>query len=345
MTASIVSKSAQEESEHPAKRLKQDNTENVPVDQPTERFKNDPRSLMRPTDASSIVFPLSQRLRGKLSSFVPDGALLGKDLSYAVCQMLGQSDLLWKGHSQGLAVFKLDSDAVVKAVRNLEDTTEYTALQYLAKNMPDFPVPKPLGLITLGRFSLIFMTYMPGITLDKVWGTLDKVQKSSIQQQLDALFAKLRSLPHPDGMSLGGVAGEGCKDIRRNIRRSQEPITSQKAFEDFQFSNPHFGSPIFISFLRQLSPSPSGRCVFTHGDVRPENITVELSDDDGYRVTGLLDWEASGFYPKHQESTKITNCLATNEESDWYLFLPPCISPHEYPQRWLLDRVWDRHVE
>jgi aminoglycoside phosphotransferase (APT) family kinase protein len=41
------------------------------------------------------------------------------------------------------------------------------------------------------------------------------------------------------------------------------------------------------------------RSVFTHGDVRADNIMVKRDPDinDRYVVTGIIDWEFSGFYP------------------------------------------------
>lgn len=81
------------------------------------------------------------------------------------------------------------------------------------------------------------------------------------------------------------------------------------------------------------------KIVFTHGDLRPENIAVDMDDCNQWVVTGLFDWEYSGFYPEYCEAFKCTNCIAPYEDDDWYLFLPNCISPKRYAHWWLLDRV------
>ncbi|OAL62143.1 hypothetical protein A7C99_6718 [Trichophyton rubrum] len=82
-----------------------------------------------------------------------------------------------------------------------------------------------------------------------------------------------------------------------------------------------------LTDLRSLS-HPTGtplggqleiQCVFTHGDLRPDNITVEPSDDYQFRVTGLLDWEYSGFYPEYYELIRSTNGLSPSVDNDWYL--------------------------
>lgn len=244
-------------------------------------------------------------------------------------------------------VVKCDDYTVAKIVRTTKetanDTTEYTTLQYLREHKPEFPAPIPLGHLTMGDISIFFMTYMPGVTLAELWSDLSEGHKTCVQDQLNNLLLDLRSLPRPVDKPLGGVAGEGCKDQRRHLRRSTKAIWNCEDFNDFIFSNPKFGSPLFVQFLRNFS-TPS-KIVFTHGDVRPENIVVQMSDDDQCRITGLLDWEFSGFYPDYHDSVKITNCLATNESCDWYQFLPSCISPYTYPAPWLLDYNWGRHLE
>jgi len=62
------------------------------------------------------------------------------------------------------------------------------------------------------------------------------------------------------------------------------------------------------------------------------------------RLRGCWTGKRSGFYPEHFECTKATSTLSASENSDWCLYLPQCISPTQYPARWLLDRLWDKHA-
>lgn len=111
-------------------------------------------------------------------------------------------------------VFKVDAQTLVKVVAHQEDFTEYTTLQYLEKHRPSIPAPKPLGVVSLGRFSLIFMSYLPAMTLGAAWTHLSQAQKSSIQSQLDEIFTDLRSLACPEAQLLGGGGS-------RRLQRSQ----------------------------------------------------------------------------------------------------------------------------
>ena len=308
--------------------------------------KKDIRTSLRSHHKSVEVFPISAKLKRELEPLYIELGDPEDGLSKVSKAVLLQSEVLDEGPSPiHKMVFRWKSHYAIKVIRDMKDFTEYTSLLYLDEHMPSVPAPRPHGLVKIGNLFLMFVTYLPSMTLEKVWKSLSQIQKISIQEQLDVILLKLRSIPYPAGMSLGGVGGEGCKDLRRNLRHNADPINSLDAFEDFRFSNPRFGGSVYINLLRQLVPTPSQNVVFTHGDLRPDNIVVQLSEEGHYIVTGLIDWEYSGFYPDYYEATKVTNCMSPNEENDWYLFIPPCISPKMFHDKWLVDRLWDRHVE
>ena len=149
----------------------------------------------------------------------------------------------------------------------------------------------------MGRISLIFLTHIPSTTLGDVWNKLENDRKASIRDQLNVILTSIRALLYIDGHPLGGLAGEGCKDIRRYLRKSDKPIKNLAEFEDFLFSSPRSGGLVFVKLLRQLLPGPPSpaNIVSTHGDLRPDNIIVEMGDDGKRVIAGLIDWEYSGF--------------------------------------------------
>lgn len=260
-------------------------------------------------------------------------APLPDSLSQSLLELMQKSEFFYTGvFALRKMVFKCGVNIIVKAVRNLNDYTEYTILQYLQRYKPNIPAPRPLGLVRMNNISLIFVSYIPTTTLGEVWEKLDSDQKASIRDQLDEIFIELRSTPYSDGQPFGGIGGEGCKYIRRHLRRSEKPITSIGDFEDFLFSAPHPGGNVLIEMLYELSPKPASppQIVFTHGDLRPDNIAVDMVDGNRYIISGLLDWEYGGFYPEYWEAVRSTNCIAPCESNDWYLFLPDCLSPKRY---------------
>ncbi|CAG8224377.1 unnamed protein product [Penicillium olsonii] len=308
----------------------------------------DIRHSLCPSDPVEIVFPLSDTV-AKLIGPTSQPAGLPAALSQRLFEVLWSSETIWKApFARQKGVFKCSAEVVVKAIHNMEHYTEYTALQYLDHHKSSIPVPKPLGLVRMSGISLIFMSYMRSTPLGNVWHTLDSGQKTSLSNQLNIILEDLRTLPFTEGSPLGGVAGEGCRDLRRHVRASKTPITSLEDFETFLFSSSHPGGNVFVEFLRQLSPlsiAHSGpRIVFTHGDIRPDNIMVQLADNNKYMISGIIDWEYSGFYPDYYESVRCTNCLSPYGEDDWFLYLPECVSPSIYAQWWLFDRIRELRV-
>ncbi|KAI9732518.1 MAG: hypothetical protein M1834_003853 [Cirrosporium novae-zelandiae] len=318
------------------------------ISNPPSSVENNISSLRATSSAAIIEYPLADNVISLLASQKEDSyrsTCLDKDIPRFIAAIIQAGDVLWQSETcHGTSVVKCDANVVVKIVPLLEDFTEFTTMQYLENVIPEIPAPRPLGLVKIDRTSYIFMTFIPGRTLDKVWPQLVEEQKIAISHQLNDLLLKLRKIPWPDGIPLGGVGGEGCKDTRRGIRTSNQPIQNGIDFDNFIFSNPHFGGSVYITLLRCLSETRLSSIVFSHGDLRLENIMVGFREDGSCFPTGLLDWEKSGFYPEYFECIKATSAMSTMESNDWFLHLPTCIAPPMYPSEWLLDRLWDKHV-
>ncbi|KKK21111.1 hypothetical protein ARAM_007618, partial [Aspergillus rambellii] len=266
--------------------------------------EDDIRASIRSTDLAEIVFPLSDTVKTLLGM---SGSAVAQShcLAQRLIDIIGASKVVWKGpFARQKMVLSCGHNIILKAVRDLDDTTEYTTLVYLHQHKPSIAAPKPLGFIRMNDISLIFMTHVHSTTLAEVWPLLNLVQKAAIKEQLTLIMNDLRSLPYDTGTPFGGVRDEGCKDIRRHLRRSAKPIFTVDQFEDFLFTTDQAGGEVFVDLLRQLSPSthsPSPAIVFTHGDLRPENIAVEAKNND-WIISGLIDWEYSGFYPEYYEA-------------------------------------------
>jgi hypothetical protein len=68
---------------------------------------------------------------------------------------------------------------------------------------------------------------------------------------------------------------------------------------------------------------------------------VDQDSTGGYSVSGIVDWERSGFYPDYMDPMQVLHLFDRNAESDWYQYLPHCISPARHPERFLVRRIWD----
>jgi Phosphotransferase enzyme family len=314
-------------------------------DQAEPPISPDLRNCLKHEDTVSILSPISQilwKLLFKSSSEVASFSGFSPDLTSSLISLLWAGEVLYDFTSR--MVLKC-SDEVVAKILGRQQTNEYSTLRYLEEKLPGFPAPRPYGLVCIGNHLVLFMSYVPGTTLRAAWPELTDDNKISIQNRLQELFSRLRTLRQDDGLPLGGVGGEGVKDDRISSGETDRPILSATEFVDFQFSNSKFGSRSYVQFLRAFLPDPKTGSIFTHGDVRTANIMVDKDENHSWTVTGIIDWEESGFYPDFFESTKLTRTMNVVDEDDWYLYIPNCIAPAQFPLRWLVDRVWDKHPQ
>lgn len=305
-------------------------------------------------ETATIVFPLSEQVAALLGqhsgrSSSDQASDTEKPLNVSLKQLICNSPKLWENPVRGIVV-KCNHDIVAKVVLGNRDYTEYTSMQFLAERAPNIPAPRPHGLIAFGPLRVIFMSFIPDVPLSAAWPKLSHEGKLSIQQQLEDIFCRLRSLRQEDGEAIGGVRGEGAKELRVDECALFKGITTTAEFSDLQFSARHHGSNTYVNLLRSflkgdISNSSHGS-VFTHGDVRTDNIIVKQdpSINGRYLVTGIINWEDSGFYPAYYECTTLTRTLSLLDEDDWYLYLPKNISPSNFPIRWLVDRLWGIHL-
>lgn len=184
------------------------------------------------------VFPLAQQIIDLIQPLQIAGNAdieNPRGLAAAVLSLLQRSEKLWeKPHFT--AVFKCAPDIVAKVVTGTVKSVEYSSMQYLSENAPSIPAPRPYGLIRMTYGSIVFMSYIPGTTLQAACPALDHGQKLDVRGQLQAIFTRLRQIIQPDGMPLGGVHGEGVNDSHRWSNWSTKPIYTVDEFEDFKFS-------------------------------------------------------------------------------------------------------------
>jgi aminoglycoside phosphotransferase len=301
---------------------------------------NDIRHRLDEDQPVHAIFPLSSDVKALSHGF--------SSVARAIIGLLGNGEVIYESAwAASVTVFRISKDIVVKAGHEDFAITEHRTLTYLQAHKPDFPAPKPHGLVRMGAHSFLFTSYVPGTDLEKAWPELDAPQKHDLSSQLDTLLTDLRSTSFPKGIPLGGVDGGGCRDLRRIQRTSTEPIMSVEEFESFAFNWPT--STPYIALLRSMLPK-SANIVFTHGDIRPANIIVRRDDSRTWSVAALIDWDSSGFYPEYWEAIKVTNLLTPKTpktlggDSDWYDFIPKSVCPNLYATHWLVDRLEGRNA-
>ncbi|KAH9917993.1 kinase-like domain-containing protein [Fomitopsis serialis] len=286
----------------------------------------------------SIIYPLSPVVCQLLEIW--DASV--SDLSATIVGHALSGTLLWE-HSVR-AVIQIGENVVVKVAQSQYfNHDEHGVLQFVEEHFPSIAAPRALGLVTVGSTSFMFMTLVPGTTLEKRWPSLSAETKLRIRDLLDETVATFRQLESPCGAPLGSPVGRRlCKDVRRDDRVSASSLYSEAQFNDFLLeSRSCRAAPNYKRWLRSML-SDDHRIVFTHADLHQGNVMVVDGPDGGVELSGIIDWESSGFYPEYWEHLKALNTRSIQDESDWWDFLPPSILG--YDREVVLDRVIESTV-
>ena len=101
-------------------------------------------------ETARVVYPLSEvtaLLEQSPRKWLDDKPINEEDLLVlSLRQLLRNSPKLWEYSVRGVVV-KCNETIASKVITGNKDYTEYTSMQYLMKQAPDIPAPRPHGLI------------------------------------------------------------------------------------------------------------------------------------------------------------------------------------------------------
>jgi len=127
--------------------------------------------------------------------------------------------------------------------------------------------------------------------------------KAKILNQLKRMVAELRTIPAPGGCGVSNVMGGAVSSGTIPIVPFG-PFDSVQAFHDWLHEHASYHPENYpkLNELLELHKRDWPLC-FTHGDLTPLNIMVK---DE--RVTGIIDWETSRWWPSYWEYTTAWHC-------------------------------------
>ncbi|KAK6814169.1 hypothetical protein RU639_010108 [Aspergillus parasiticus] len=232
----------------------------------------------------------------------------------------------------GVTIVRISPTVVVKFGTRVA-VPEAKNMIYVAQNSKKIPVPEVFAYCTYGPIdrdigdygtlfdTYIFMSLVEGQSLDTVWTSYDQQTKTCVASQLKEYMDELRSMR---STSYIGSADHGpATDPILATCKSQGLFSSENEFnetiiEGYQCKAPRSHAK---KYLFRMVESQQHQIVFTHGDFRPQNIMVK----DG-NVTGIIDWELSGWYPEYWEFAKALNIWRW--QNDWGDYLLDILQPY-----------------
>lgn len=179
----------------------------------------------------------------------------------------------------------------VEAMRYVQEHTTIPVPYIIEVNLDEDDV--------LGWF---LMEKLSGIELGSAWDNMDNAARARTISQLKAYFAELHALRPPATAPgwVGSHSGGPAYDHRIDNMAMCGPFASVKEFHDMLVAPLGQVCPDLIPKYRARLPDHDD-IVFAHADISGENILV---DPVTGHVTGILDWEMAGFWPRWWEYRK-----------------------------------------
>lgn len=195
-------------------------------------------------------------------------------------------------------------------------------MMHFASQQPNILAPRVLGCYDVEPDIIATVTnVIPGQSLDKVWHLMDKSQRNSIKLQLKEQVQLYRR--HTQSY-IGRINHQETLNFFDRLDfHFMGPFESEEEFNNWCLER--VKSPIARSLWKRLLPgmrAQSPRFVLTHGDLSARNIMVHEG-----KISGIVDWEYSGFFPEYMEyalATVVHDCI-----EDWWVpvlkeVLEPC---------------------
>lgn len=224
-----------------------------------------------------------------------------------------------KDPHSGQDIIKLGSN---KLVQTHCANTEYQALKLVDRHT-SVPTYKVLGIYNRPEGKMVEYEAIPGKPLSTVWKDMSADKKRKIIADLSRFVDQLRKMEPPKHWVIGDATLGAAQDFRFG-RGKIGPFYSLEAFHSFvrrghsakDFPEPEVG--------QCHNHQPPYVLKFTHANLCPQNILV----DDSGRISALIGWEQSGWYPEYWEYTQLHHATST-EFDDWLEALAKAIPRYE----------------
>ncbi|KAL7654478.1 hypothetical protein ACMYSQ_006486 [Aspergillus niger] len=227
-------------------------------------------------------------------------------------------------------VWSLGSDLILKERSNQAPNFEAENLRFSRENT-SIPVP---GVVEdweepNGHY-FVLTKRIPGVPLSSLWPRMKMDDKERIAKQTADYLMQLGELHSNRMESLGGKPIYSTFLFRRGYYIPHGPLASDDdLWAELEVALEHV--PVETrQRLRQRMPS-AAPYIFTHGNLTSANIMVENGS-----LTGILDWEASGYFPVWWEFTCAGIGLG-EEDRDWRDLLQEYMPDLSEAREWWLD--------
>ena len=228
----------------------------------------------------------------------------------------------------GNAMLKIGGAHIAREEESMRFVSRYTSV----------PVPRVLDAwLESEDKGFLVMERLPGQTLLRTWRDLTSPQRAHIASQLKDCTDQLRRLTPLQPEAVSSLHGGAFKEDRLEYD-DIGPFATEGEYHDWRVSlasTMSAGQPETLERIHAIRAAlrDDHGIVFTHGDLNPSNILVSIAGEDpeAARVTGVIDWEMSGWRPAYWEYVKCMHGMGGKEE--WKKFVEAIVPAYSEEHR------------
>ena len=214
-----------------------------------------------------------------------------KDETVASTLVDDPSDKLKLVHAvgNGSAVWTIGNDVFCKVhYCNPNTACESDIIKFVKEHFPQVPVPDVVHSWIDSDRSFLLIKRVPGDTLQNSWAAFSTAQRDKV---LTTVADMIDLLAQQQSNTLQGLSGKRLMEPYLAMTCSGNnplgPLTREECVSYFTGTSNH-------------PPPDVENFHFHHSDLGPTNIMVSADGE----VTGIIDWESGGFFPRFWIATK-----------------------------------------
>ncbi|TEY60794.1 hypothetical protein BOTCAL_0176g00160 [Botryotinia calthae] len=201
---------------------------------------------------------------------------------------------------------------------------EFNALK-IVRSRTSIPIPNPIDLLVSPTESFLVTSRIEGVPAGHAIDECSDEEVHQMAQDLRSYIAELHTIEQnkDSKYAIANATGGPCLDYRID----SEPVGPFPTEKEFSES-------LQLGILPGLMHRTDHKIFFTHSDLNMRNILVK----DG-KISGIVDWENSGWYPEYWEYTKCRFSVKIHKR--WVKMTDETFE-NKYEEELAIDRqYWD----
>ncbi|PHH75247.1 hypothetical protein CDD80_2526 [Ophiocordyceps camponoti-rufipedis] len=243
------------------------------------------------------------------------------------CRYCSHVKLFYEVSDRG--VWAIGSRLIVKEMSDSPPNYEAKNTQFI-RDHTTVPVPETVQEWTENHRYFLVTKRVPGKPLHEVWPAMSGSEKDSVAKQTVDYLCQLRHLRSSSVESLDAGPVYSAFLFCNGYGLPHGPLSSDHQLWK-EMAEALSGVPEdALRRLQQRMPAAQPY-TFTHGDLSTRNIIV----DDG-KVTGIIDWEGSGYFPVWWEFV-ATGVAEDEDDRAWKTLLRKWMDDYTDAREFWLD--------